>query len=394
MEDQTSKYSQRGVSSQKEDVHKAIRNLDKGLFPRAFCKIIPDFLGGSEDHCVIMHADGAGTKSSLAYLYWKETGDLSVWKGIAQDALIMNIDDLLCVGAVDVPILVSSTIGRNKNLIPGEVISALIEGTQELIDELNSQGLNLVLTGGETADVGDLVRTIIVDSTVTARMPRAEVVDNANIAAGQVVVGLASHGQATYETSYNGGMGSNGLTSARHDVFSHYLAEKYPESFDPSVPSDLVYSGSSKLTDPVEGSPIDAGKLVLSPTRTYAPIIAKVLAEYRAGVKGMVHCSGGAQTKVLHFVEGLHIIKDQMFSTPPLFRHIQKSSGTSWKEMYEVFNMGHRMELYCDPEVAKGIMAVSKSFGVEAQIIGRVEQADLAQVSIHSEHGSFEYFKS
>lgn len=341
-----------------------------------------------------MHADGAGTKSSLAYLYWKETGDLSVWKGIAQDALIMNIDDLLCVGAADVPILVSSTIGRNKNLIPGGVISALIQGTQELIDELNAQGMNLILTGGETADVGDLVRTIIVDSTVTARMRRDEVIDNANIAAGQVIVGLASYGQASYESDYNGGMGSNGLTSARHDVFAHYLADKYPESFDPSVPKELVYSGISKLTDAVEGSPIDAGKLVLSPTRTYAPIISEILKAHRGSIHGMVHCSGGAQTKVLHFVEGVHVIKDNVFPTPPLFRHIQASSKTDWKEMYEVFNMGHRMELYCDPEVAEAIITVSQSFGVEAQVVGKVEAATKAQVSIKSEHGDFEYFKS
>lgn len=394
MEEQTSKYSQRGVSSQKEDVHRAIRHLDKGLFPKAFCKIIPDYLSGSEEHCVIMHADGAGTKSSLAYMYWKETGDLSVWKGIAQDALIMNIDDLLCVGAADVPILVSSTIGRNKNLIPGEVVSALINGTQELIDELNAEGLNLVLTGGETADVGDLVRTLIVDSTVTARMKRSEVIDNANIAAGQLVVGLASYGQATYETEYNGGMGSNGLTSARHDVFEKYLASNYPESFDPQVPKDLVYSGKSRLTDAVEGSPLDAGKLVLSPTRTYAPVIAEVLRKHREQVKGMVHCSGGAQTKVLHFVDHVHVIKDNLFPTPPLFRHIQASSGTSWKEMYEVFNMGHRMELYCDPKVADEIIAISESFGIEAQVIGRVESAEKAQVSIKSEHGSFDYYKA
>lgn len=382
------------MSSQKEDVHKAIKDLDKGLYPKAFCKIIPDLLGGSEEHCLIMHADGAGTKSSLAYLYWKETGDLGVWKGIAQDALIMNIDDLLCVGATDVPILISSTIGRNKNLIPGEVISALIQGTQDLIDELNQEGMNLVLTGGETADVGDLVRTIIVDSTVTARMKRSEVIDNSNIAPGQVVVGLASFGKSSYEKDYNGGMGSNGLTSARHDVFARYLAEKYPESFDPDVPADLVYSGGSRLTDPVEGSPIDAGKLVLSPTRTYAPIITQVLKKLRPHIHGMVHCSGGAQTKVLHFVDNLHIVKDQLFDTPPLFRHIQKSSQTSWKEMYEVFNMGHRMELYCDSSVAAEVIAISKSFGVDAQIIGRVEAAPEAQVTIESEHGRFEYFKS
>ncbi|MCR9154864.1 MAG: AIR synthase-related protein [Bacteroidetes bacterium] len=394
MVDQTNKYSQRGVSSQKEDVHKAIQDLDKGLYPQAFCKIIPDYLSANEDQCLIMHADGAGTKSSLAYLYWKETGDLSVWKGIAQDALIMNLDDLLCVGATEVPILVSSTIGRNKNLIPGEVISALIQGTQELIEELNQQGMNLVLTGGETADVGDLVRTIIVDSTVTASMKRAEVIDNANIAEGQVIVGLASYGQASYEHSYNGGMGSNGLTSARHDVFAHYLAEKYPESFDPSVPRDLVYSGSSKLTDAVDGSPIDAGKLVLSPTRTYAPIITEILKSHRQHVHGMVHCSGGAQTKVLHFINKLHIVKDSMFETPPLFKHIQASSATSWKEMYEVFNMGHRMELYCDPAAAEAIIAISEYFKVRAQVIGRVEAADEAKVTIQSNHGHFEYFKS
>lgn len=394
MKDQSSKYAQRGVSSQKEEVHRAIKKLDKGLYPKAFCKIIPDYLSGSEDHCVVMHADGAGTKSSLAYMYWKETGDLSVWKGIAQDALIMNIDDLLCVGAVDVPIMVSSTIGRNKNLIPGEVIAALIQGTQELIDELNEMGLNLILTGGETADVGDVVRSIIVDSTVVARMPKAEVIDNANIGPGLVIVGLASFGQAKYEKEYNGGMGSNGLTSARHDVFAHYLAEKYPESFDPMVPKDLVYSGKSKLTDAVEGSPLDAGKLVLSPTRTYAPVIAAILKQHRAAVKGMVHCSGGAQTKVLHFVDANHIVKDNLFETPPLFKHIQKSSGTSWKEMYEVFNMGHRMEIYCEPEVASELINISESFGVEAKIIGRVEAAEKAQVSIQSEHGQFEYFKA
>lgn len=375
-------------------MHKAIQDLDKGLYPQAFCKIIPDYLSANDEQCLIMHADGAGTKSSLAYLYWKETGDLSVWKGIAQDALIMNLDDLLCVGATEVPILVSSTIGRNKNLIPGEVISALIQGTQELIEELNQQGMNLVLTGGETADVGDLVRTIIVDSTVTASMKRAEVIDNANIAEGQVIVGLASYGQASYEHSYNGGMGSNGLTSARHDVFAHYLADKYPESFDPNVPRDLVYSGSSKLTDTVEGSPIDAGKLVLSPTRTYAPIITEILRSHRQQVHGMVHCSGGAQTKVLHFINQLHIIKDSMFETPPLFKHIQASSATSWKEMYEVFNMGHRMELYCDPAAAEAIIAISESFKVPAKIVGRVEAADEAKVTIQSNHGHFEYFKS
>jgi len=394
MKKDSSKYAQRGVSSQKEDVHQAIKKLDKGLYPQAFCKIIPDSLTGSKEHCIVMHADGAGTKSSLAYMYWKETGDLSVWKGIAQDALIMNIDDLLCVGAVDSPILVSSTIGRNKNLIPAEVLGAIINGTQELIEELNSQGMNLELTGGETADVGDLVRTIIVDSTVTARMRRAEVIDNSTIAPGQVIVGLSSFGQATYEKEYNGGMGSNGLTSARHDVFSHYLAEKFPESFDPMVPQDLVYSGKSKLTDAVEGSPLNAGKLVLSPTRTYGPIIAAILKQHRSSIRGMVHCSGGAQTKVLHFIKENHIVKDNMFAVPPLFKLIQNSSGTSWREMYEVFNMGHRMEIYCEPEVAESIIAISKTFTVDAQVIGRVEASDKPQVSIKSEFGHFEYFKS
>jgi phosphoribosylformylglycinamidine cyclo-ligase len=394
MKKDSSKYAQRGVSSQKEDVHQAIKKLDKGLFPQAFCKIIPDSLTGSEDHCLVMHADGAGTKSSLAYMYWKETGDLSVWKGIAQDALIMNIDDLLCVGAVDSPILVSSTIGRNKNLIPGEVLGAIINGTQELIEELNSQGMHLELTGGETADVGDLVRTIIVDSTVTARMRRDEVIDNSTIAPGQVIVGLSSSGQASYEKEYNGGMGSNGLTSARHDVFAHYLAEKFPESFDPMVPKELVYSGNSKLTDAVEGSPLDAGKLVLSPTRTYGPIIAEILKQHRSSVRGMVHCSGGAQTKVLHFIKEHHIIKDNMFAVAPLFKLIQNSSGTSWKEMYEVFNMGHRMEIYCDAAVAESIIAISKTFAVDAQVIGRVEASEKPQVSIKSEFGDFEYFKS
>tara|TARA_R110001592_G_scaffold43123_1_gene140085 strand:+ start:3193 stop:4377 length:1185 start_codon:yes stop_codon:yes gene_type:complete len=394
MKKDSSKYAQRGVSSQKEDVHQAIKKLDKGLFPQAFCKIIPDSLTGSEEHCLVMHADGAGTKSSLAYMYWKETGDLSVWKGIAQDALIMNIDDLLCVGAVDSPILVSSTIGRNKNLIPGEVLGAIINGTQELIEELNSQGMHLELTGGETADVGDLVRTIIVDSTVTARMRRDEVIDNSSIAPGQLIVGLSSSGQASYEKEYNGGMGSNGLTSARHDVFAHYLAEKFPESFDPMVPKELVYSGKSKLTDAVEGSPLDAGKLVLSPTRTYGPIIAEILKQHRSFVRGMVHCSGGAQTKVLHFIKEHHIIKDNMFAVPPLFKLIQNSSGTSWKEMYEVFNMGHRMEIYCDAAVAESIIAISKTFAVDAQVIGRVEASDKPQVSIKSEFGDFEYFKS
>lgn len=386
------RYAQRGVSASKEDVHNAIKNVDKGLYPKAFCKIIPDHLTGSEDHCLVMHADGAGTKSSLAYMYWKETGDLSVWKGIAQDALIMNVDDLLCVGAVD-NILLSSTIGRNKNLIPGEVISAIINGTEELLEDLNSYGVTIHATGGETADVGDLVRTIIVDSTVTARMKRSEVIDNANIQPGDVIVGLASFGQATYETQYNGGMGSNGLTSARHDVFHKYLANKYQESFDPSVPEDLVYSGSKKLTDIVDGSPLDAGKLVLSPTRTYAPIIQKILAEVNRGsIHGMIHCSGGAQTKILHFVENLHIIKDNLFEVPPLFQLIQKESQTDWKEMYQVFNMGHRMELYVPETVADQIIQISKSFNVEAQIVGRVAANNNGKsLSISSPYGTFEY---
>src|SRR5690554_1231199 len=350
------RYALRGVSASKDDVHKAIKNVDKGLFPNAFCKIVPDYLTGDEMYCLIMHADGAGTKSSLAYTYWKETGDLSVWKGIAQDALIMNVDDLICVGAVD-NILLSSTIGRNKNQIPGEVISAIINGTEELISDLKEFGINIYSTGGETADVGDLVRTIIVDSTVTARMKREDVIDNKNIQAGDVIVGLASFGRATYETEYNGGMGSNGLTSARHDVFGKYLAEKYPESYDHSVPEDLVYSGNIKLTDTVEGSPLDAGKLVLSPTRTYAPIIQKILERFNASqIDGMIHCSGGAQTKILHFIDQLHVIKDQMFEVPPLFKLIQEQSKTSWKEMYQVFNCGHRMELYVDPSIADEII--------------------------------------
>lgn len=391
MNNSTSRYSDRGVSAQKEDVHKAIKNIDKGLFPNAFCKIIPDFLTGSEDHCVIMHADGAGTKSSLAYAYWKETGDLSVWKGIAQDALIMNIDDLLCVGAVNDSILLSSTIGRNKNLIPGEVISAIINGTQELVDDLANTGINIVLTGGETADVGDLVRTIIVDSTVTARMKREDVIDNGNIKAGNVIVGLSSFGQATYEKEYNGGMGSNGLTSARHDVFNKEVAKKYPETFDALVPEDLVYSGTKNLTDEVEGSPINAGKLVLSPTRTYAPIIKAMLKDHRSSIKGMVHCSGGAQTKVLHFVDKVHIIKDQLFDVPPLFKLIKDSSGADWKEMYQVFNMGHRMELYCEPEVANELIAISESFNVDAKIIGKVEESSQKKLTIKSEFGEFIY---
>lgn len=384
------RYNQRGVSAGKEDVHNAIANIDKGLFPKAFCKIVPDFLSGSDEHCIVMHADGAGTKTSLAYLYWKETGDLSVWKGIAQDALIMNVDDLLCVGATD-NILVSSTIGRNKNLVDGEVIAALINGNEEILSNLREMGIGIYSTGGETADVGDLVRTIIVDSTVVCRMKRSEVVSNDNIQAGDVIVGLASFGQATYETEYNGGMGSNGLTSARHDVFHKYIAEKYPESFDPSVPMDLVYSGNYKLTDKVENSPLDAGKLVLSPTRTYAPIIKKILDNHRADIHGMVHCSGGAQTKVLHFVDDVHIIKDNLFPTPTLFKTIQEESGTDWKEMYKVFNMGHRMEIYVPQEIAEDIIAISKSFNVDAQIVGRVEKNAGNKLTIQSAHGEFVY---
>jgi len=386
------RYAQRGVSASKEDVHKAISKVDKGLFPQAFCKIVPDHLTGDDDHCLVMHADGAGTKSSLAYMYWKETGDLSVWKGIAQDALIMNIDDLLCVGATD-NILLSSTIGRNKNLIPGEVISAIINGTEELISDLGKFGVTIHSTGGETADVGDLVRTIIVDSTVTARMKREDVIDNGNIAAGDVIVGLASYGKATYEREYNGGMGSNGLTSARHDVFNKYLSEKYPESFDHAVPQELVYSGSRKLTDAVDGSPLNAGKLVLSPTRTYAPVIKKILSNIdRKSLHGMVHCSGGAQTKILHFVEDLHIIKDAMFDIPPLFKLIQEESGTDWKEMYQVFNMGHRMELYVSEAVATEIISISKSFDIDARIIGRVEaSSEGKKLTIKTPHGLFLY---
>jgi len=391
LENNTNRYAQRGVSAQKEDVHNAIKNIDKGLFPKAFCKIVPDYLTNDEEYCLIMHADGAGTKSSLAYLYWKETGDLSVWKGIAQDALIMNIDDLLCVGATD-NIMLSSTIGRNKNLVPGEVISSIINGTEELIGELKKFGVTIHATGGETADVGDVVRTIIVDSTVTARMKRTDVIDNANIQAGDVIVGLESFGQATYEQEYNGGMGSNGLTSARHDVFAHYLAEKYPESFDPSVPKDLIYSGTKKLTDEVEGAPVSAGKLVLSPTRTYAPIIKAILEKYNSeNVHGMVHCSGGAQTKVLHFVDNVHVIKDDMFEVPPLFKLIQEESHTGWREMYQVFNCGHRMELYVTPEIAQDIIAVSKSFNVDAKIVGRVEASETKKLTIKSVYGTFEY---
>ena len=384
------RYMMRGVSASKEDVHNAIKNIDKGLYPKAFCKIIPDILGGDPEYCNIMHADGAGTKSSLAYLYWKETGDISVWKGIAQDALIMNIDDLLCVGAVD-NILVSSTIGRNKLLVPGEVISAIINGTDELLEELREMGVGVYATGGETADVGDLVRTIIVDSTVTCRMKRSDVINNANIAPGDVIVGLASYGQATYEKSYNGGMGSNGLTSARHDVFAKYLAEKYPESYDAGVPSELIYSGGLKLTDEVEGSPIDAGKLVLSPTRTYAPVVKKLLDALRPNIHGMVHCSGGAQTKILHFVENVHVIKDNLFPIPPLFKTIQEQSGTDWAEMYKVFNMGHRLEVYLPEEFAAEVIEISKSFGIDAQIVGRVEVSDHTHLTIKSEKGTFEY---
>jgi len=390
MSDQNNRYNLRGVSAQKEDVHNAIKNVDKGLFPKAFCKIVPDYLTGDDAYCLVMHADGAGTKSSLAYMYWKETGDLSVWKGIAQDALIMNIDDLLCVGATD-NIILSSTIGRNKNLIPGEVISAIINGTEELLAELKSFGVTIHSTGGETADVGDLVRTIIVDSTVTARMKRSEVIDNANIVEGDVIVGLASFGQASYETEYNGGMGSNGLTSARHDVFDKYLAAKYPESFDRAVPEELVYSGSVKLTDSVDGSPIDAGKLVLSPTRTYAPVITQILKEHRSQIHGMVHCSGGALTKVLHFVENLHIIKDNLFDIPPLFRLIQQESKTEWREMYQVFNCGHRMELYVPASAAENLIKISKSFNIDARIIGRVEKNEGKKLTIESEFGKFVY---
>jgi phosphoribosylformylglycinamidine cyclo-ligase len=385
------RYAQRGVSASKEDVHNAIKNIDKGLFPKAFCKIVPDYLTNDANYCLIMHADGAGTKSSLAYMYWKETGDLSVWKGIAQDALIMNIDDLLCVGATD-NIMLSSTIGRNKNNIPGEVLSAIINGMEELIADLKKFGVTIHSTGGETADVGDLVRTIIVDSTVTARMKRSDVVDNANIKAGDVIVGLESFGQATYETSYNGGMGSNGLTSARHDVFHKYLAETYPESFDAKVPEDLVYSGQVKLTDAVKDSPIDAGKLVLSPTRTYAPIIKQILSQFsKDSVHGMVHCSGGAQTKILHFIDNLHIIKDNMFAVPPLFKLIQEQSKTDWKEMYQVFNCGHRMELYVSPEIGNDIIEISKSYNVNAQVIGRVEASETKKLTIESEFGTFNY---
>lgn len=383
------RYNLRGVSAGKEDVHNAIKNVDKGLFPNAFCKIVPDYLSGDDDYCIVMHADGAGTKSSLAYMYWKETGDISVWKGIAQDALIMNIDDLLCVGATD-KILLSSTIGRNKILVPGEVISAIINGTEDLLEELRKQGIGIHSTGGETADVGDLVRTIIVDSTVVCRMKREDVISNHTIQGGDVIVGLASFGQATYENEYNGGMGSNGLTSARHDVFNKTLAEKYPESFDPQVPSELIYSGTKSLTEEVD-APINAGKLVLSPTRTYAPVIKKILDAYRKDIHGMVHCSGGAQTKVLHFVDNVHIIKDNLFPIPPLFKLIQEESGTDWKEMYKVFNMGHRMELYVPQEIAEDIIAISQSFNIDAQIVGRVESNNGKKLTIESPYGQFIY---
>ena len=384
------RYQARGVSAGKEDVHNAIKNVDKGLFPQAFCKIVPDYLTGDDNYCVVMHADGAGTKTSLAYMYWKKTGDISVWKGIAQDALIMNIDDLLCVGATG-PILLSSTIGRNKNLIPGSVISEIINGTEELLKDLRSHGIEIYSTGGETADVGDLVRTIIVDSTVIARMKRSDVISNHKIQAGDCIVGLASYGQASYENTYNSGMGSNGLTSARHDVFNYQLAKEFPESFDPNVPNDLVYSGGKLLEDEVANLPLDAGKLVLSPTRTYAPVIKKILDQFRSQIHGMVHCSGGAQTKVLHFVNNLHIIKDNLFPIPPLFLMIQEESGTSWEEMYKVFNMGHRMEIYVPFEIASDLIAISESFGIAAQVIGKVDSFDGKQVSIKSEKGEFSY---
>jgi|TARA_B110000467_G_scaffold164675_1_gene194982 phosphoribosylformylglycinamidine cyclo-ligase len=384
------RYSQRGVSADKEDVHNAIKNVDKGLFEKSFCKIVPDYLTNDQDYCLVMHADGAGTKSSLAYMYWKETEDLSVWKGIAQDSIVMNIDDLLCVGAID-NIMLSSTIGRNKNLIPGSVISKIINGTQELLEEYRGYGFNIISTGGETADVGDLVRTIIVDSTVVARMKRSEVIDNGNIKEGNVIIGLSSFGQSSYENEYNGGMGSNGLTSARHDIFSNVLSNKYPESFDPKIPNHLIYSGSKNLTDKIIGSELDVGKLVLSPTRTYGPIIKKIIELHRGKIDGMIHCSGGAQTKILHFIDNLHIIKDNMFDTPLLFELIQNESKTDWKEMYKVFNMGHRMELYVDQNIADSIIEVANSFNVEAKIIGRVEKYDSKKLTIKSKHGEFIY---
>jgi phosphoribosylformylglycinamidine cyclo-ligase len=387
----TDRYTQRGVSAAKEDVHQAIAKLDKGLFPKAFCKIVPDLLANDPAYCTVMHADGAGTKSSLAYMYWRETGDLSVWKGIAQDAVIMNIDDLLCVGATG-PILLSSTIGRNKSKVPGEVITAIINGTEEVLEMLRHYDMNIISTGGETADVGDLVRTIIVDSTVVARMKRSDVIDNSNIQSGDVIVGLASYGQAKYETEYNGGMGSNGLTSARHDVFENSYSEKFSESFDPSVPADLIYSGKYKLTDTIPDVPLNVGKLVLSPTRTYAPVMVQVLKELRNHIHGVVHCSGGAQTKVLHFIEGLHVIKDNLFEIPPLFKLIQEASGTDWKEMYKVFNMGHRLEIYLPPSFAKQVIDLSKSFGVDAKIIGRVEASEKKQATIKTDAGDFVYW--
>ena len=388
-----SRYNKRGVSSQKEDVHSALRNIDKGIFPMAFCKIVPDISGGSKDFCSIMHADGAGTKSSLAYVYWKETGDMSVWKGIAQDAIVMNLDDLICVGAYN-NILISSTIGRNKKLVPGEIISAVINGTEEFLEKLRSLGIGIFSTGGETADVGDLVRTIIVDSTVFARMKRKDVISNHNIRPGDVIVGLASYGQTTYEDEYNGGMGSNGLTSARHDVFGKYLAEKYPESFDPSLSADLVYTGNFRLDDPVEGLNISAGKLVLSPTRTYAPVVKRITEALRPHIHGMVHCSGGGQTKVLHFIENLHVVKDNLFPPPPLFRIIHDESGTGWKEMYQVFNMGHRFEIYTDEKYANEIIKISASFKLEAKIIGHCEKADKNRLTIVSDFGDFDYYNS
>lgn len=384
------RYQARGVSAGKEDVHNAIKNIDKGLFPKAFCKIVPDYLAGQEDHCIIMHADGAGTKSSLAYIYWKTTGDLSVWKGIAQDALIMNIDDLLCVGAIG-PILVSSTIGRNKNVIPGEVLSEIINGTEELLQELRNYGLDIHSTGGETADVGDLVRTIIVDSTVICRMKRSDVISNSNIQPGDVIVGLASYGQANYEHAYNGGMGSNGLTSARHDVFEHNLANLFPESYDAAIPEEFIYSGGLSLTDPIEDCPLNAGRLVLSPTRTYAPVIIEMLAKFRKEIHGMVHCSGGAQTKILHFIDDLHIVKDSLFDTPTLFKLIQAQSQTPWQEMYKVFNMGHRMELYVPKEIAQDLIEISKGFGIDAKVIGHVEANKGRKVTIKGGHGEFVY---
>ena len=388
--DYDKRYDMRGVSASKEDVHNAIKNVDKGLFPKAFCKVVPDFLGGNPEYCNIMHADGAGTKSSLAYIYWKETGDLSVWKGIAQDAIVMNLDDLLCVGAVD-NILLSSTIGRNKNNITGEVITAIISGTEEFCSELRDMGINIFSTGGETADVGDLVRTIIVDSTVTCRMKRSEVISADQIKAGNCIIGLSSTGKASYEKEYNGGMGSNGLTSARHDIFAKYLAEKYPESYDPSIPELLVYSGNCNLTDHIEALKIDTGKLVLSPTRTYAPVIKQVLEKFRSSVSGMIHCSGGGQTKVIHFIDNVHVIKNNLFEVPPLFKLIQNQCGTSWQEMYKVFNMGHRFEIYADEESANGIIAIAQSFNIDAQIIGHVESYNGKKITIHSAYGTFEY---